>query len=109
MTRIEHDYDASQIDNLAIEMGIRTGWRRGRCEHGKTPEKVCRCCEGGYMQDTHYFANLPDVAVDTAGGRLCGVSDDGYDVAYIPAPFQTKVTHYLQMMARGLTVDGAIR
>jgi hypothetical protein len=81
MTRIRGhagETDWCELEKLAKKLGIKVQYRRARCEHGKTPDQTCRDCEGGYVQDTSVYANLP------ADVMAVAVSDDGSDVAFLP-------------------------
>jgi len=82
MTRLRgHDGEMDWCDLMAYatKHGFKVQYRRARCEHGYTPEQTCRDCEGGYVQDTSVYANLPH------GLMRVAVSDDGSDVAFIVA------------------------
>lgn len=85
MTRIDCGIDWCELERIAVATGRRLIYRVARCEHGKTREQTCRDCEGGYVQDTHVFANVGNWAKDAAGRDLVAISDDACDVAYIAA------------------------
>ena len=98
MTRIDNDMDWCELDKLATEKGLRLVYRVARCQHGKTRQQTCRDCEGGYVDDTHTFANVGAVArlerVRDRPVSLIAVSDDGESVAYVPAAYQAKANRY---------------
>jgi hypothetical protein len=78
--------DFCGLEEVAAKHGGRIHFRAARCEHGKTPEQTCRDCEGGYVQDTSVYANLPDLdrIRRTPEGLLCiAVLDDGSAVGFL--------------------------
>ena len=80
MTRIrghKGEMDWVALEKLAKKRGMKIHYRVARCEHGKTSRQTCRDCEGGYVQDTSVYANLPADVLAVA------VSDDGEDVAFL--------------------------
>lgn len=90
MMRIDNDMDWSELTKIAEYRGLKLIYRVARCQHGKTRQQTCIDCEGGYVTDTHTFANIGNFA-RTAGGRpLVAVSDDGEDVAYVSAREQAR-------------------
>lgn len=67
--------------------GVKPTYRRARCQHGYTSDQTCVECENGYVDDTHRFANLPEVATlflpaqpVTGTYHLFALSDDHDDV-----------------------------
>lgn len=90
MTRIDNDMDWCELEKLAVERGLRLIYRVARCQHGKTRQQTCIDCEGGYVTDTHTFANIGNFA-RLNGRPLVSVSDDGEDVAYVPASAQNRL------------------
>ena len=81
MTRLRgHDalIDWVTLEQVAARDGRKVHYRRARCEHGKTREQTCVSCEGGYVDDTSEYANLPDGPI-----LAIAVSDDGNDVAFL--------------------------
>lgn len=90
MTRIDNDMDWSELEKLAVRSGVQLTFRVARCQHGYTRDQQCNSCEGGYVDDTHTFANIGNCA--QYNGRACvAVSDDGCDVAYIAARYQGRL------------------
>jgi len=80
MTRIRGhagETDWATLEQYAKRLGMKLRYRVARCEHGRTPTQTCHDCEGGYVQDTSVYANLPADVLAVA------VSDDGGDVAFI--------------------------
>ena len=69
--------DWGALEKLARARDLAVHFRVARCEHGKTRGQTCMDCEGGYVQDTSVYANLPADVLAVA------VSDDGEDVAFI--------------------------
>lgn len=84
MTRISNPMDWVELETLATTEGLRLKYRRARCQHGYTRRQTCRDCEGGYADDSATYANVGTVTVRD-GRALVAVSDDGEDVAYVPA------------------------
>jgi hypothetical protein len=91
MTRIDRDsMDWCDLERLATERLLKVVYRRARCQHGYTRDETCVSCEGGYATDHAYYANVGNVAT-LNGQDLIAVSDDGTDVAYVPASQQSKL------------------
>jgi hypothetical protein len=96
--RVEGDFDWSALEELARRADAKIVFARARCEHGKTRDEYCSACDGGYVQDTHYFF-YPRSEIARANGRQCAaVSDDGYDAAYIPARFEPRIRQLISVM-----------
>lgn len=96
MRRIDDGMDWVELDKIASYRGLKLVYRAARCQHGKTRQQTCRDCEAGYVDDTHTFANVGNVATTAAGVALIAVSDDGESVAYVPASQQNKrIAHCL--------------
>jgi len=89
MTRIDNDMDWCELQRIADANTAKLVYRIARCQHGKTRSQRCIDCEGGYVTDVHTFANIGNFA-RLAGKALVAVSDDGEDVAYVPASEQHK-------------------
>lgn len=85
MTRIDNDMDWCELEKIATYRGLKLVYRVARCQHGKTRRETCNDCENGYCDDTHTFANIGNFARTDGGKALVAVSDDGEDVAYVPA------------------------
>lgn len=90
MTRIDNDMDWVELEKIAFANGCRVVYRVARCQHGFTRSQTCHDCEGGYVDDTHTFANIGNFA-RSHGRALVAVSDDGETVAYVPARFQNQL------------------
>lgn len=84
MTRIDMAMDWCRLEEIAAAGGYKIVYRVARCEHGKMRDQTCRDCEGGYVQDTHTYANIGAYKV-LDGQALVAVSDDGDSVAYVPS------------------------
>ena len=83
MRRIDDAMDWVELEKLAETLGAKITYRRARCQHGKTPSQTCGDCEGGYVDDTHVFANVGNVRIAPDGRALIAISDDAEDVAYV--------------------------
>ena len=87
MTRIDsRGVDYCALLAAAEAAGVKLTFRVARCQHGYTANQTCVECENGYVDDTHRFANLPEVAKIETGatiGRthLFAISDDMETVA----------------------------
>lgn len=90
MLRISGGMDWCELEKIAAYRGLKLVYRVARCQHGKTRAQSCHECEGGYVTDTHTFANVGNVATTAGGQALIAVSDDGEDVAYVPASQQSR-------------------
>lgn len=84
MTRIDSPFGASDLERS----GLPLVWRVARCQHGYTRNQTCMSCEGGYVDDTHAFANIGETARSVHGNALMAVTDDGESVCYVPKRFQ---------------------
>lgn len=82
VVRIDDSMDWALLHDIAAEHGLRITYRVARCQHGKTRLQPCTLCENGYVDDTHTFANIGEVA-RRQGQLLVAISDDGVDVAYV--------------------------
>jgi hypothetical protein len=79
MTRLRgHDAktDWDSLHTEAKHLRRKVRYRTARCEHGYSTIQNCHDCEGGYMQDTSVYANLPTSVSAVA------VSDDMTEVAF---------------------------
>ena len=91
MQRISESMDFCELSRLADDIGKALVYRRARCQHGKTRTEMCVSCEGGYVDDMHAFAaGIGSIAVWN-GVQCIAVSDDGEDVAYLPARYQARI------------------
>lgn len=89
MYRVDSGVDPLDLQELAEKVGARLYWAVGRCQHGFSAYYGCRSCEGGFADDVHMFANLRSDPARLSDGRdAVAVSDDGWDVSYIPSHFQ---------------------
>lgn len=80
--------DLCALRDAAEQACVPLTWRRARCHHGPTLAAGCIQCDNGYCDDTHAFANLPEVATIETGadlGRvhLFALSDDHEWVACV--------------------------
>lgn len=91
MTRITDPMDWCDLDRLASDIRGKLVYRRARCQHGYTRSESCRQCENGYSDDHHAFAAGIGHVAEWNDQTCWAVSDDGEDVAYLPAKYQARI------------------
>lgn len=75
-SRLTCGLTGDDVAKIAKAIGVKPRWNASRCEHGKTRLQACVSCQGGYVDDTHPFANIGNACV---AAETC----DGFDVCWI--------------------------
>lgn len=114
MKRIDNGLDWCDLERLADDIDGALVYRRARCQHGYIHRReYCRYCDSGSMTDMHTFAAGIGPVAMWNGVECIAVSDDGEDVAYLPAKFEPRIKRQepieqLKRVAAGRIVLGGL-